>query len=151
MTSAVVDSSPLIHLGDVGRLELLQRLFEVVEAPVAVVDEIQAKGDEDVAARALTAAAWLKVVSTPEASAPLLAWDLGAGETSVLTRALAQPDTEAIIDDLAARRCAKAIRGARLWHSRVDSSSSSQRAPSRSGRSSQRIAERRHVAGSQIV
>jgi predicted nucleic acid-binding protein len=45
----------------------------------------------------------------PEGSASLLAWDLGAGETAVLSLALAEPGIEAIIDDLAARRCAKAF------------------------------------------
>jgi predicted nucleic acid-binding protein len=109
VTSAVVNSSPLIHLGDIGRIDLLQILFDVVETPAAVVEEIRAKGDDDPAARAIAQAAWLSIVRTPEASAPLLAWDLGAGETAVLAQALTLPGTEAIIDDLSARRCAKAF------------------------------------------
>lgn len=36
-----------------------------------------------------------------------LAWDLGAGETAVLAYALAHPGWTAILDDGAARRCAK--------------------------------------------
>jgi len=36
-------------------------------------------------------------------------WDLGAGESSVLTWAYANPGTEVIIDDLAARRCAAVL------------------------------------------
>lgn len=109
MADAIVNASPLIHLGDIDRIDLLRSLFDTIETPVAVAEEIRAKGEEDPAARALAAAAWLSIVTTPDASAPLLAWDLGAGETTVLAQALSRPGTEAIIDDLAARRCAKAF------------------------------------------
>ena len=37
------------------------------------------------------------------------AWDLGPGESAVLAWAHAHPDCEAIIDDLAARRCAATL------------------------------------------
>ncbi|MGH9856118.1 MAG: DUF3368 domain-containing protein, partial [Blastocatellia bacterium] len=43
-------------------------------------------------------------------SSPLIqAWDLGAGESEVLTFALSNPEYLAVIDDTAARRCAKAL------------------------------------------
>ena len=38
------------------------------------------------------------------------AWDLGHGESSVLAWALTNPGTLAILDDLAARRCAATLR-----------------------------------------
>ena len=37
----------------------------------------------------------------------LLAWDLGAGETAVIAYSLANPGWTAILDDGAARRCAR--------------------------------------------
>jgi predicted nucleic acid-binding protein len=37
------------------------------------------------------------------------AWDLGAGESAVLARAMAHPGTLAIIDDYAARTCAAVL------------------------------------------
>lgn len=41
-----------------------------------------------------------------EAIAPeIAAWDLGKGESAVLTLALTTPDCAAIVDDRAARRC----------------------------------------------
>jgi predicted nucleic acid-binding protein len=40
----------------------------------------------------------------------VLVWDLGAGESSVLTIALTDPQCEAILDDRDARRCAQALR-----------------------------------------
>jgi predicted nucleic acid-binding protein len=39
----------------------------------------------------------------------VLAWNLGAGERSVLSIALTDPDCEAILDDRSARRCAQAM------------------------------------------
>ncbi|MBI2527303.1 MAG: hypothetical protein HYV93_15120 [Candidatus Rokubacteria bacterium] len=41
--TAVVDSSPLIVLGKVRRLDLLSVLYEEIAIPVAVVDEVLAK------------------------------------------------------------------------------------------------------------
>ena len=37
------------------------------------------------------------------------AWGLGAGETAVLSHALANPPLRAMIDDMDARRCAKTL------------------------------------------
>ncbi|MBN1610460.1 MAG: DUF3368 domain-containing protein [Polyangiaceae bacterium] len=109
MTSAIVNSSPLIHLGDVGRLNLLSGLYASVFVPDAVFEEIRAKGTQDPAARAVEDASWLKVVGVGNIPTALLAWDLGPGETSVLAHAMERPGTEAVVDDLAARRCAKAF------------------------------------------
>jgi len=49
---------------------------------------------------------WLKIVETPPVPASVQAWNLGAGESAVLSYALAHPGVQAIIDDLAGRRCA---------------------------------------------
>ena len=38
-----------------------------------------------------------------------MAWDLGAGESAVISLASANPVSIAVLDDLAARRCAQAI------------------------------------------
>jgi predicted nucleic acid-binding protein len=39
----------------------------------------------------------------------VLAWDLGAGESAVLTAVAGSPGSVAVLDDLAARRCALAL------------------------------------------
>jgi predicted nucleic acid-binding protein len=44
-------------------------------------------------------------VATPE----ILSWDLGAGETQVITNAQSHGAERVVIDDLEARRCAKAM------------------------------------------
>lgn len=54
-------------------------------------------------------ASWLIVVTDPPIPSVVQSWDLGAGESAVLAWALAHPGTEAVIDDLAARRCAETL------------------------------------------
>jgi predicted nucleic acid-binding protein len=51
---------------------------------------------------------WLLVTEVPVP--PLIqAWDLGPGESAVLAWALAHPGALAVLDDLAARRCAAVL------------------------------------------
>jgi len=49
------------------------------------------------------------VVDVEAPPALVLAWDLEAGEASVVTAALAVPGSVAVLDDLAGRRCALAL------------------------------------------
>ena len=50
------------------------------------------------------------MVPPPDVPPGIAAWDLGPGESAVLAWAAARPGTIAVIDDLAARRCAAAPR-----------------------------------------
>ncbi len=102
----VVNASPLIVLDKIGQLELLTKLPQRIVVPAAVVAEISA-GPESDAARLAVQAKMFTQVNTPRISPELAAWDLGAGETSVLAYALAHPGWVAILDDGAARKCAK--------------------------------------------
>lgn len=104
----VVNASPLIVLARAHRLDLLQILGDRVLVPEAVVDEVTVHSDE--AARALESEArwikWIPSVPVPEA---ISAWDLGRGESAVLSWALSRPGTIAVIDDFAARKCAQVL------------------------------------------
>jgi len=102
----VVNASPLIVLGKAGQLDLLTKLPQRMVVPAAVVAEILA-GPEGDAARLAVQAKMFTKVNTPTIPQELAAWDLGAGETSVLAYALAHPGWIAILDDEAARKCAK--------------------------------------------
>ena len=104
----VVNASPLILLARVGRAGLLQQLADEVIVPQAVAAEIGAGPEDDPARRLIGAGAW-PIVETPPALADLLAWDLGAGETAVLTYARANSGWTAILDDAAARKCAQSF------------------------------------------
>lgn len=76
--------------------------------PVAVATEIEQYGETDVTVGAIAQTNWL-VVETPPVLELIQSWDLGAGESSVLAWAYLNPGTEAIIEDLAARRCAATL------------------------------------------
>jgi len=104
-----VNTSPLVFLSRAGLLELLRVAGERLVVPAAVMDEISAKGPSDPTVQAIARADWLDVVPTPALPARIQAWDLGKGESSVLTWGHMHPGTEVIVDDLAARRCAAAL------------------------------------------
>jgi predicted nucleic acid-binding protein len=106
---AVVNSSPLIFLTRGGLLDLLQLVAPEIIVPSAVANEILRRGSSDPAARAIATVSWLRVLKTPEVPPSIQAWDLGPGESAVLSWCVARPGTEAIVDDLGARRCAQAI------------------------------------------
>jgi predicted nucleic acid-binding protein len=104
-----INTSPLIFLTKGGVLELLQIISQEIIVPAAVATEIQAYGEMDVTAIALVQKNWLVVVETPPVPTVIQSWDLGAGESAVLTWGYVHPGTEVILDDLAARRCAAAL------------------------------------------
>ncbi|MGB0564173.1 MAG: DUF3368 domain-containing protein [Spirulinaceae cyanobacterium] len=105
----VVNASPLIYLSKAGLSELLQLLSPRIRVPQAVATEIQQRGTLDVTARLIDTTDWLEVVETPEIPAIIQAWDLGQGESAVLAWAYLHQGGEAIVDDLAAWRCAAAL------------------------------------------
>jgi predicted nucleic acid-binding protein len=99
----------LIFLARASLIELLRLAGDEIIVPVAVAEEIRRRGPQDVTAQAIDAADWLVVAQTPPVPEIIQAWGLGEGESSVLAWAYANPGTEAIIDDLAARRCSIAL------------------------------------------
>jgi predicted nucleic acid-binding protein len=105
----VSDASPLIFLARADELSLLRVVAETVLVPRAVAQEIEAKGDLDVAVRALRKSTWFEIVESAAPPPEIREWDLGKGEAAVLTWAWSHPGTLAIIDDREARRCARSI------------------------------------------
>ena len=105
----VADASPLIILFKSGLAGLLPRLFSEIIVPAPVWQEIMAGPPEDPAVAGLRNARW--AASHQELPVPPLitAWDLGAGESSVLAHAFQAHDTRVLLDDRAGRKCAKAL------------------------------------------
>jgi predicted nucleic acid-binding protein len=106
--AVVINASPLITLFRSGQSGLLPRLFKQIVVPETVWREVVVQGQGDRAARELSEQSWpvrVDVVSSPRVAA----WDLGAGETAVLSHALVTPPLRAVIDDMDARRCARTL------------------------------------------
>ena len=104
-----INTSPLIFLTKSGFLDLLLLMGSSIIVPSAVATEIQAYGEIDVTAVALNNTDWLVVQETPPVPNVIQNWDLGLGESAVLTWGYVNPGTEVILDDLAARRCAATL------------------------------------------
>jgi len=108
--TVVVNASPLIFLGRAKRLELLRLFSGRVLVPEMVWAEILRRGEGDPVVSALTnAAGWIEIVEAPEISPSIQAWGLGPGESAVLALSLQEGNATAVLDDLAARRCAAAL------------------------------------------
>ena len=105
----VVNASPLIFLAGGGCFDLLQVAGGTVHIPLAVASEVRRRGQADPTVQAMEGTEWLRVVDDVPVPSLIQSWDLGPGESAVLALAHANPSTLAIIDDLAARRCAAAL------------------------------------------
>ena len=101
----VLNASPLITLFKSKLTDLLPQLFSDVQIPPAVWQEVIVTKD-DIAAQTLPSISWAQRTEAVAISPVIAAWDLGAGESEVLSYALLHPKYTAMIDDAAARRCA---------------------------------------------
>lgn len=107
--TAVVDSSPLIVLGKVRRLDLLSALYEDIVIPPAVVDEVLAKSrlvtpdlQQFVERSRVRAVENVRLVQT-------LSVDLGPGEAEAIALAAEIGDALLLMDDADGRRAARAL------------------------------------------
>ncbi|MGF1603561.1 MAG: DUF3368 domain-containing protein [Thermosynechococcaceae cyanobacterium] len=109
MVSPVIDASPLIFLTKANRLDLLQLSYSRVLVPQVVATEIQQYGAADLTFQVLQKTQWLVLIQTPSIPQAIQACNLDPGESAVLSWADHCPGTEAILDDLAGRRCAQSL------------------------------------------
>ena len=105
----VVNASPLILLGKVELIALLGALADEIAVPRTVAREINGGSDGDQTLRAIGETPAFVLVDDEVPPAEVLSWDLGPGETQVIAYALKHPCDRVVIDDLEARRCAKAM------------------------------------------
>ena len=105
----VVNASPLILLTKVSHISLLQELCNELVIPGGVAKEILTGPANDLTR------IWLNEKGSPlirdlEQVDPVVAgWDLGLGESQVISWAYKNPGFEAILDDRAARKCALSL------------------------------------------
>jgi len=106
--AVVINASPLITLFRSGQADLLPQLFKRIVVPQAVWQEVVQDDWDDPPARELRQQSW-PVLESVDISPRVAAWSLGAGESAVLSYALAHPPLRAVIDDMDARRCAQTL------------------------------------------
>ncbi len=102
----VVNASPLICLFKSDLADLFPALFKDVAVPDAVIKEVMAKGAVDFPAQNLISNKWLSRIGNVAIDPRVASWDLGDGESAVLSFALKNPEYFAVMDDREARRCA---------------------------------------------
>ncbi|MEA5421224.1 DUF3368 domain-containing protein [Spirulina sp. CCNP1310] len=107
--SWVVNASPIISLTKIDRIDLLSKLCDQIMIPQGVADEISLGGYTDSAVNWLQQSGQAFIQPAPEIDSRIATWDLGLGESQVLSWAIQNPSYEAIIDDLAARKTAKIL------------------------------------------
>lgn len=102
----VINASPLILMGKLGRLDLFQKLAPQLIVPSAVIKEISAGVCDTTTQKTID---WAVQFAVPNNDVPasILSWDIGAGESQVITYCLSSNRT-AVLDDGAARSAAKA-------------------------------------------
>jgi len=101
----VVNASPLICLFKSGYQDLLPSLFQEISVPEAVLHEVTGSGRNDFPAEQLVKQPWLKIEGNIPLDLRVAAWDLGRGESEVISFSLRNPSYRAVLDDREARRC----------------------------------------------
>lgn len=105
----IFNASPLIVLAKSGLLDRFLELADEVMIPTAVAAEITSTKDVMDPARCWILHRTPLIQPTTIISPFIMAWDLGAGESAVISLAAMRPAAVAVLDDLAARRCAQAL------------------------------------------
>lgn len=103
----IADSSPLIVLLKSGLENILPALFDEILVPEAVRQEIVSGGDDDLAKQKLPLLNWIEIIPAISVNKEVVDYDLGKGETEALSLALKIPESAVILDDFAARKCAR--------------------------------------------
>lgn len=107
----VSDSSPLISLARIARLDVLGELFQSVHVPAEVIQEVVVHGAGRPAAETVSEASWIHIhrpVNTNDLIKLRSAHPLGIGELATILLARSLPADLALIDDRSARRLARA-------------------------------------------
>jgi predicted nucleic acid-binding protein len=106
----VADSSPLISLCRIGRLELLRDLFGQIMLPEAVWREVAASHPEKVGASMITSASWVHHRQVDDVQlVNLLRQDLGAGESEAIVLACEVKADLLLMDERRGRNAAKRL------------------------------------------
>lgn len=109
----ISNTSPIFYLHRLRRLDLLQKLYQEIIVPKAVVAELEAGRRQGEDVPAIDSYEWIKIRAIRSPQILGLSTDFGLGETEVLALALEESDRLVIIDEKLARRIAR-LRGLRV-------------------------------------
>ncbi len=110
MQEAISDSSTLIHLAGIGRLELLKEFYERILITPAVWKEVVEAGKERPGAREVKEAhksGWIEVITpSNESVVRLLERELHKGESEAIALGIERRPAVILLDELEARSVA---------------------------------------------
>ncbi len=108
MPKVVCNSSPLIHLAKVGKLELLKEYFTEILIPEAVYRECVVDGKDREDAKRIESASWIRVVDIKNIDLKkALNTVLDEGESEAIVLALQESADLILLDDYEARELAR--------------------------------------------
>lgn len=100
-----VNASPLIVTVNSGFSFLWEKLFSEILISEAVYKEISLASHKDKTKEWIDSSVIIRKISVTNSS-DILEWNLGAGETSVLSYCHQNKEYTAVLDDLSAKKCA---------------------------------------------
>ena len=103
----VLDASPIILLGKADLLKTVSPLAKVWIIPDGVIREVEAKRSIEPYLSEISFNSAVVQEKVQKIHPSIIAWNLGRGESEVLTLALGKPGTGVVLDDLQARKCAE--------------------------------------------
>jgi len=101
-----LNASPIILLGKADLLKTVSPLAKVWIIPEGVIREVEAKRPIEPYLSEISYSSEVVQEKVPKIHPSVAAWDLGRGESEVLTLGLVKPKTGVVLDDLQARKCA---------------------------------------------
>jgi predicted nucleic acid-binding protein len=110
-TMIVSNTGPIIGLSLIGRLDVLQQLFDSVCIPPEVRNELVASPHK---LRRFTIPQWITVKKTRSAPDPLLSAVLDGGEAAVINLARHSGVDEVLIDERKGRKVAHSVYGLKV-------------------------------------
>ena len=109
ISRVIMNASPIICLIKAGITDILPSLFKDIVVPEEVKREILVKGANNLKEKVFASYQWIRLVDDIVIAPQVASWDLGQGESAVISFVLENPDFWAVIADREARRCAMAL------------------------------------------
>ncbi len=105
----ICDTSPLLFLHALEKLELLHALYGTITVPEGVLDEIIVGRHAGAPSPAIETLEWCRIIPAPTELARDALVDLGPGEREVLALARQRRGNLVVLDDRLARRYASVL------------------------------------------